>query len=58
MTTEKTTVRVRYSDGDAVTTTINGDEAAARAYFAIGSTFNLGAGGDDRVVSVVAVDVV
>lgn len=36
------TVKVTYSDGNTITTGINGTEAEIREYFAIGRVFNIG----------------
>ncbi len=48
---------VTYSDGDTVTTWINGTEDEIRSYFAVGQTFNLGRGEHDRLVQVVSVEI-
>ena len=36
------TVKVTYSDGDTITTGINGTNQEIKEYFAIGRTFNIG----------------
>ena len=48
------TVRVTFSDGDSLTTSINGTPEEIRAYY-IGQTFNLGTVAD-RLVQAVKVE--
>lgn len=48
------TIRVYFSDGDSLVTSINGEADEIRAYY-IGQTFNLGAV-TDRLVKAVRVE--
>lgn len=51
------TVKVTFSDGDTITTRINGTEVEIRAYYAIGREFNLGDGaGGDKMASVTGIE--
>lgn len=49
-------VKVNFSDGDSITTTIYGSKADVLRYYRPGAVFNLGTY-TDRLVSVVSVDI-
>jgi len=44
------TIRVDFSNGDHLITSINGTEQSIREYY-IGNQFNIGTGGDDLLVT-------
>lgn len=48
-------VKVTFDDGNFIETRINTDEAGAREYYKIGSTFNLGSHGEDKLCKVTSV---
>ncbi len=49
------TVKVSYSNGDSIVTSINGTDNEIKAYFAIGRPFNIGSV-DDNVQRVMALE--
>jgi len=50
-------VKVTFSDGDTITTDINGTDIEIKEYYKIGRVFNLGNGELDRMVKVVSVEI-
>ena len=49
---------VKFSNGDTITTGINGTDAEIRGYYKVGRAFNLGDGsGGDLMARVVSVDI-
>lgn len=47
------TVKVTYTNGDTITTGINGTDAEILEYFKRGRVFNIGNGEDDNMQAVV-----
>jgi hypothetical protein len=48
-------IRVTFSDGDSVETSINGTDEEIKRYY-LGQQFNVGSGGEDRMVTATAVE--
>ena len=51
------TAIVTYSNGDSITTSVNGSDEEIQEYFAIGREFNIGIGPEDLIAHVIALEI-